>query len=111
MCIRDRSKPAPKAEPVIKDESAERSRPQKKSRAQLRAEARQKDPALAARYARYLDELKLGDEESDILSGEPAVSEFFEAALAVYRNPQSIAKWIMSELLRALKDLSLIHIW
>ncbi len=106
----EESKPTPKAEPVTKDESTERSRPQKKSRAQLRAEARQKDPALAARYARYLDELKLGEEESDILSGEPSVPEFFEAALAVYRNPQSIAKWIMSELLRALKDRPLSEV-
>ena len=59
---------------------------------------------LAARHLRYLDELKLGEEEADILAGESAVAEFFEAACASYKNPQSIAKWMMSEVLRALKD-------
>ncbi len=86
------------------EKSDERSRPQKKSRAQLRAEARQKDPQLAARHARYLGELKLPEEDADILAGESAVADFFEAACASYAHPQSIAKWIMSEVLRALKD-------
>jgi glutaminyl-tRNA synthetase len=95
-------KAAAKPEPAEKAD--ERSRPQKKSRAQIRAEARQKDPQLAARFARYRDDLKLGEEEADILSGEALVAEFFDSACAIYANPQSIAKWIMSELLRAQKD-------
>lgn len=102
--------PKAKIEPATKDDSSERSRPQKKSRAQLRAEARQKDPTLEARYQRYRSELGLGEEEADILSGEPGVPDFFESALLVYANPQSIAKWIMSEVLRALKERPLTEL-
>ncbi len=108
-------KVAAKPEPAVtaaatKDDSAERHRPHKKSRAQLRSEARQKDPALFARHARYLSELQLGEEESDMLAGEPAVADFFDAACAVYPQPHSIAKWMMTEVLRALKDRPLAEL-
>lgn len=88
----------------IQTVEADKCRPQKKTRAQFRAAAREKDPRLAACYARYLGDWGLGEEEADVLSGETAIADFFEAACATYPKPQSLAKWMMGEVLRAAKD-------
>jgi glutaminyl-tRNA synthetase len=81
-----------------------KTRPQKKSRVMARADEREKHPQLAARLLRYGTEWQLGDEEADVLSGELEVSDFFEAACASYPKPQSVAKWMMGEVLRVQKD-------
>ena len=81
-----------------------RKRPTRKSRAELRAEARAENPALAARMARYTDTLGLSPDDADVLTGDLPVGDFLEAALATYDNVPSVAKWVVNELLRELKD-------
>jgi glutaminyl-tRNA synthetase len=76
------------------------------SRTEARDEARAAAPELAARLARYTQELGLPFEDADVLTGDLALARFFEAALAEHGQPQSVAKWVTNELLRELKGRS-----
>ncbi|MFC1662046.1 glutamine--tRNA ligase/YqeY domain fusion protein [Gemmatimonadota bacterium] len=72
-----------------------------------RGRARKKHPVLAERFARYQEDLGLGEEDADILTGSPELSAFFEDALAEGVSPARLANWMVNELLRELKDRSL----
>ncbi len=72
-----------------------------------RERARQRDPELARRRTRYENELGLDADDADILTGERALSDFFEGALEAYAAPASVAAWLVNELLRELKDREL----
>ncbi|MEZ4621318.1 MAG: hypothetical protein R2867_38260 [Caldilineaceae bacterium] len=93
--------PTNTASPAIADDS------NRKSRTTLRAERRAQEPALVARLARYQEELGLSFEDADVLTGDLALAHFYEAALAVHNNPQSVANWVLNEVLRELKEGSL----
>ena len=92
----------PEPEPKAKGEA----RPNKKSATQKREAARAEHPALAASYARYQAELKLSEDDADLLTGELDTSAFFDAAVAVYQNAASVSKWVINEVLREAKDVS-----
>ena len=64
--------------------------------------ARRVDAELAARFGRYTAEMGLTEEEADILSGDRALSDLFEAAVAAHDNPRGVASWIVNELPREL---------
>ena len=77
---------------------------------ETRAAARAADPALAARFDRYIDELGLSSEHADLLSGSGPTGDFFEAALEAHREPSEVAAWMVTDLRglmgdRALPDL------
>jgi len=63
-----------------------------------RSAARGRDPVLAARFARYRDELGLGAALADALTGERESGDFFEAALAEYAAPEAVARWLVNDL-------------
>ncbi len=65
---------------------------------------READPELARRHRRYEDELGIGAHEADVLSGDRAVSDLFEAVLAAGAAPAEAARWTVHEILRLLKD-------
>lgn len=62
---------------------------------------RQQVPALAARFARYHDELGLAVQEADVLTGDVALAGFFEAAAAGH-DPRTVARWLVNDVLGAL---------
>jgi glutaminyl-tRNA synthetase len=64
--------------------------------------ARRVDPELAVRFERYTAEVGLTEEEADVLSGDRALSDLFEAAVATHDNPRGVASWIVNELPREL---------
>ncbi len=100
---------APKKEKAptrVKSERTKR-RPERRSREDERVNARQESPELAARYARYKDELGVSEENADILSVDDEVAAFFEGAVAVHADAQSVANWVVNDLLRELKDREL----
>jgi glutaminyl-tRNA synthetase len=84
----------------------------RKSRAEHRAALRAASPDLAARHARYVGPLALSEEEADLLSGDPSLATFFDAAVAAHPRARSVARWLLNDLLglargRDLGDLAL----
>ncbi|MBI3182079.1 MAG: glutamine--tRNA ligase/YqeY domain fusion protein [Myxococcales bacterium] len=71
----------------------------KKGRAEARAEVRAGNPELASRYARYQSELTLSADEADLLTGDLATAEFFDAAVSRHGNAKLVARWLLNDLL------------
>src|SRR5262249_27549200 len=92
--------PAPSVEDEKKQSPETNKRPKSKSPAEYRAEARARDPELAAAYAWMTGELALGAGDADILSGTPASVAFFRAAIESSQDARASAKWIVNELPR-----------
>ncbi|MCA9515385.1 MAG: glutamine--tRNA ligase/YqeY domain fusion protein [Myxococcales bacterium] len=78
-------------------------RPDKRTRAEARAAARAEDPRLAARLATY-GELGLADDDADVLAGDLALADFFDAARAAHADVASVAKWVVNVLLAEVKE-------
>ncbi|HYG66029.1 MAG TPA: glutamine--tRNA ligase, partial [Anaeromyxobacteraceae bacterium] len=72
--------------------------PVRKTRAELRAEARAADPRLMERYTYFMKELGLGQDEADLLTGDPATMAYFEGALRAKAKPATVARWILNDL-------------
>ncbi len=68
-----------------------------------RARARAADASLARRYDRYIKEMGLPPELADVLSGDAAVADFFDAAAAAHPNARAVANWMANDVLRELK--------
>lgn len=75
-----------------------------------RAAVRDADPELAARFERYRRELGLTLEEADVLTGQRALSDLFEAAQTEHDDAPAVAAWIVNDLRALLSndDLSAI---
>jgi len=90
---------APKVTPVSENGASSR-----KSKTDLRDEVRAGQPELAVRLTRYTTELGLPFEDADVLTGDLALAQFFEDALAVHANAKNVANWVLNEVLRELKE-------
>ena len=98
--------PAPAAE--ARGQSAKaKTRPPKKSRAEYRAEARVRDPELAARLAAWPGEHGIPADVADLLTGDRATGDLFLAAVTARGPAQAVARWIVNELPPALGDRDL----
>ncbi len=62
-----------------------------------RRQAREADPGLAARFARYTEELGVSEEHADVLTGSTRAADFFEAALAAHGDAAAVAGWIVAD--------------
>ncbi len=80
------------------------TRPQKKSRTEYREIARQRNPVLAARFDRYQQALSLSEGDADLLTSDVSVGDLFEAALAEHADAPEIAKWVVNDVLREIKE-------
>ncbi len=56
-----------------------------------------------ARRKRFVDQYGLPAHDAELLTGDRALADYFEAAAGVHANPKALANWIGSELLRELK--------
>lgn len=98
-------KPAEKVVKKVKPASedaeskSERRRPSKRPASYDRDQARDQNPALAARFESYQQEFGLSHDDADLLSGDLAVAEFYEAAIKNFEAPQTVATWLVNELL------------
>lgn len=100
-------KPTQQSQPTtqVKRRSTEPStESNRKSKTELRAERRAQEPALVAKLERYQSELGLSFEDADVLTGDLALANFYEAVLAAHDNPQSVANWVRNEVVRELKE-------
>jgi len=68
-----------------------------------RAQARKKNKTLLKRYDKYIHVLGLAQEQADVLTGDSAVADFFDAAVAVHPNARAVANWTANDVLRELK--------
>jgi glutaminyl-tRNA synthetase len=71
-----------------------------------RARVAQRDPALAARFERYVGGYGLAEDEAELLTRDAATADFFEQAVSEHANPRALANWINHELLGELKERS-----
>jgi glutaminyl-tRNA synthetase len=86
--------------------------PARKSRGEHRAALRAAHAALAERFERYQRELGLSKEDADLLTGDPEVASYFDAAVEEYgntvpaakRTPRSVARWLLNDLLGLAPD-------
>jgi glutaminyl-tRNA synthetase len=90
--------PEPRRAPKPKAEAAAGA-PPRTTRGEARAERRAASPALAERYARYQQALKLTEEQADQLTGDPALAGYFDAAVAAGASPATAARWLLNDLL------------
>jgi glutaminyl-tRNA synthetase len=70
---------------------------------EIRNRARASNPSLARRYENYISILRLPDPQADVLSGDPAVADFFDRAVTFHPNARTVANWTINEVLPALK--------
>jgi aspartyl-tRNA(Asn)/glutamyl-tRNA(Gln) amidotransferase subunit B len=56
-----------------------------------------------ARRLRFAEQYGLPPHDAELLTGDRALADYFEAAVGVHPNPKALANWIGSELLRELK--------
>ncbi len=86
------------------DSSPTRVRPPKRTRAEEREIARERNPELVERYTHYLETVGLEQEDADVLSGDLDLSNFYNEALATGIDQVALTNWVINELLRELKD-------
>jgi aspartyl-tRNA(Asn)/glutamyl-tRNA(Gln) amidotransferase subunit B len=68
-------------------------------------EARRTLPELPARrQARFVSDYGLPPYDAGVLTQEPAVAEYFEAVARGTKNAKAASNWVMTEVLRKLKD-------
>ncbi len=84
------------AEPREKNAKA-KTRPAKRSPAEYRAEARARDEALAAAFDRLQRVHGLSEGDADLLTGERAVAEMIEGAIAAGAAPDAAARWLVND--------------
>jgi glutaminyl-tRNA synthetase len=91
---------APRAEerkPRERKAPAEAGAAPRKTRAEFRAEARAANPALTRRLEAYR-KLGLSEDDADLLSGDAASADYFDAAVAAKAKPQAAARWLLNDL-------------
>jgi aspartyl-tRNA(Asn)/glutamyl-tRNA(Gln) amidotransferase subunit B len=71
-------------------------------------DVRRRLPELpAARRARFERELGLPAYDAEVLTARRDVADYYEAALARYRNPKAISNWVMESVLRIVREQKL----
>jgi len=94
--------------PVAPRPKADNTRPDKLSKAEIRERRFAADPTLRARFEDFKARLALGEDEAEIITESHALADFFEAAVAARGGgAHGIAKWIVNELQRELKEREL----
>jgi glutaminyl-tRNA synthetase len=102
--LRAEKKPdASAATPAAEKKQSEKAktRPKSKSPAEYRAEARDRDPELAAAY-RAAQELGLAPEHADLVTADRATAALFVTTARATGATELCAKWVINELPRAL---------
>ncbi len=83
------------SEPVVVEPARTRPAAEPRQPAEEKPRPRILDPAIAARAARYRDELGVPEEHSELLAASP---DFFERALEAHGDAPDVASWIAVDL-------------
>lgn len=70
-----------------------------------REDVRQHLPELQdAKRQRFIEEYALPEYDARVLTASKPVATYYERAVAAHKNPKAISNWMMTELLRELKE-------
>lgn len=69
-----------------------------------RRRAREEDPRLAQKFRIFREEWGLSKGEADLLSGHIATATFFEDVVDAYDQPETVAPWMVNEVLARLDE-------
>ena len=56
------------------------------------------------RALRFMEEYKLPKYDAKVLTSNKSIADFFEATIKLYNKPKVVSNWMMSEILRYLKE-------
>ncbi len=56
------------------------------------------------RLMRFTEEYKLPEYDASVLTASKEIADYFEKCLGAYNNPKAVSNWIMTEVMRELKD-------
>ena len=76
-----------------------------RARSEERDRVRAEDADLFARHERY--GAQIDEDSADILSGSTEIADFYDAALTAHDGAQSVANWVVNEVMREIKDRTL----
>jgi len=69
------------------------------------ARVRKEQPELPdERKNRFMEDLELPAYDAEILTGDRELADYFEEALSEYKDAKKLSNWIMTELIRELRD-------
>lgn len=58
----------------------------------------------AERFKKYTEEFALPEYDAKLLISEKVISDYFENCVKIFNEPKTISNWIMTDLLKILKD-------
>jgi glutaminyl-tRNA synthetase len=101
-----RAEPSTQPASVVPEGAARKTgtRPPRKSRIEYRAEARARDPLLAARFIAWPVTHGLTKDEVDLLTADRPIGDLFEEAVRAGAPADLTARWVINELPRELAD-------
>ncbi len=56
------------------------------------------------RLMRFTEEYKLPEYDASVLTASKEIADYFEECLSAYNNPKAVSNWIMTEVMREMKD-------
>ncbi len=56
------------------------------------------------RQTRFIDQYKLPEYDASVLTASKEIADYFEECLSLYNNPKTVSNWIMTEVMREMKD-------
>ena len=59
------------------------------------------------RIERFISSYNLPEQDAVVLTGEKDLADFFEETVSLYNEPKTVSNWIMSEMLRELRELDI----
>ncbi len=56
------------------------------------------------RHRRFVEEMNLPEYDAGVLTASKDIADYFEECVSLYNNPKTVSNWIMTEVLRELKE-------
>lgn len=56
------------------------------------------------RLRRFIEEMNLPEYDAAVLTASKEIADYFEECVSLYNNPKTVSNWIMTEVLRELKE-------
>jgi aspartyl-tRNA(Asn)/glutamyl-tRNA(Gln) amidotransferase subunit B len=56
------------------------------------------------RQRRFIDEYRLPEYDASVLTASKEIADYFEECLSLYNNPKTVSNWIMTEVMREMKE-------